>query len=76
MMISGLKDVDFSDYTQLFPAAVMLLAMPVTGSIGNGTGLGLITYTLSMLVTGKAKKVTVLTYILTAVFVLKFFVPF
>ena len=76
MMVSGLKDIDFTDYTQLFPVAMMLLAMPVTGSIGNGLGIGLITYTLIMLCTGKAKKVSLLTYILTGIFIVKFFVAF
>ncbi|MBO4459577.1 MAG: NCS2 family permease [Clostridiales bacterium] len=75
LMLSNLKKVDFSDITQMAPVAVMLLAMPISGSIGHGIGLALITYTLIKLITGKGKEVSVLTYILSVIFLLKFFVP-
>ena len=55
------------------PVALMLIAMPVTGSIGHGIGLGLISYTFIMVLTGKAKKVSLLTYILSVMFIVKFF---
>lgn len=74
LMLSGLKKVDFDDITQTVPVALMLLSMPVSGSIGHGIGLGLIAYTVIMLFTGKAKKVPVLTYILSLIFLVKFFV--
>ena len=75
-MLAGLKKVDFDDITQTVPVALMLLSMPVSGSIGHGIGLGLISYTVIMLLTGKAKKVPVLTYILSLIFLVKFFLPF
>ena len=53
----------------------MLLAMPISGSIGHGIGLALITYTLIKLCTGKAKDVSILTYVLSVIFILKFFIP-
>lgn len=73
LMISGLKNVDFDDVTQTLPVALMLIAMPVTGSIGHGIGIALISYTAIMVLTGKAKKVSLLTYILSAMFLVKFF---
>ena len=76
LMLAGLKKVDFDDITQTVPVALMLLSMPVSGSIGHGIGLGLISYTVIMLLTGKAKKVPVLTYILSLIFLVKFFLPF
>lgn len=74
MMMRGLKDIDFKDVNQLVPVSIMLIAIPVSGSIGHGIGLGLIAYTGLMLCTGKAKQVSILTYILTGIFILKFFV--
>ena len=73
LMLGNLKKIDFADMTQLLPVCIMLLAMPISGSIGHGIGLALITYTIMKLVTGKAKEVSVLTYILSAIFILKFF---
>ncbi len=73
LMLSGLKKIDFDDITQTAPVFIMLLAMPVSGSIGHGIGLALITFTIIKLFTGKAKDVSVLTYILSAIFLVKFF---
>ena len=74
-MLSNLKKVDFEDITQSAPVAIMLLAMPISGSIGHGIGLALISYTLIKVCTGKAKEVSVLTYVLSAIFLIKFFIP-
>ncbi|MBQ0124933.1 MAG: NCS2 family permease, partial [Clostridiales bacterium] len=46
LMLSGLRNLDFDDMSQLAPAAIMLIGMPITGSIGHAIGLGLITYTV------------------------------
>lgn len=73
LMLSGLKKIDFDDITQTAPVFIMLLAMPVSGSIGHGIGLALITYTVIKLCTGKGKDVSILTYILSAIFLVKFF---
>ena len=73
LMLGNLKHINFGDMTQLLPVCIMLLAMPVSGSIGHGIGLALITYTIMKLVTGKAKEVSVLTYILSLIFLIKFF---
>ena len=51
----------------------MLIAMPVSGSIGNAIGLGLISYTVVKVFTGKFKEVSVLTYVISAIFLVKFF---
>ena len=74
LMLSGLKNLDFDDFSQLAPAAVMLIGMPITGSIGHAIGLALITYTCIKLLTGKAKDISVLTIVISAIFLVKFFV--
>ena len=73
LMLSGLKDIDFTDNYQVIPVAVMLIAIPISSSIGHGIGLGMITYTVMKLFTGKAKEVSVLTYIISVLFLVKFF---
>jgi len=73
LMLGNLKHINFGDMTQLLPVCIMLLAMPVSGSIGHGIGLALITYTIMKLCTGKAKEVSILTYILSLIFIVKFF---
>lgn len=73
LMLIGLKNVDFTDITQSAPVALMLIAMPISGSIGHAIGIGLIVYTVIKLFTGKAKDVSVLTYVLSLIFLVKFF---
>lgn len=74
LMLSGLKNIDFEDVSQIAPIALMLIAMPISGSIGHAIGIGLITYTIIKVTTGKAREVSVLTYCLSALFIIKFFV--
>ena len=73
LMMNGLKNVDFDDKTQIVPVAIMLIGMPVSGSIGHAIGLGLISYTAIKVFSGKAKDVSVLTYVISALFLIKFF---
>ena len=74
LMVAGLKNVDFDDICQSLPVALMMIAMPISVSIGHAIGLGLITYTVIKVFTGKAKDVSVLTYVLSLIFLLKFFI--
>ena len=73
LMLGGLKNVNFGDMSQLVPVSVMLLAMPVSGSIGHAIGLGMIVYTIMKLFQGKAKDVSWLTYAISLLFLVKFF---
>lgn len=73
LMIGGLKKLDFDDVSQLVPVAIMLIAMPISGSIGHAIGLGLISYTIIKVFTKKAKEVSIITYIVSAIFLVKFF---
>jgi AGZA family xanthine/uracil permease-like MFS transporter len=73
LMLGGLRNIDFDDNTQLVPVAIMLLTMPISGSIGHGIGLGMIIYTFMKIFSGKAKDVSILTYAISALFLVKFF---
>lgn len=73
LMLTGLSKVDFNEIATSVPVAIMLLAMPISGSIGHAIGLGMISYTVIKLVTGKAKEVSILTYVISLIFIIKFF---
>ncbi len=73
LMLAGLRNIDFEDITQTVPVFLMLLAMPISSSIGHGIGIGLIAYTVIKVFTGKAKEVSVLTYVISVIFLVKFF---
>ena len=73
LMLSGLKNIHFDDMYETVPVAIMLIAMPISGSIGHAIGLGLIFYTIMKVFAGKAKEVSVLTYVISCLFLIKFF---
>ena len=73
LMLQGLQKVDFNDLDQMVPVALMLIGMPVSSSIGHAIGIGLIAYTIMKIFGGKAKEVSFLTYFISALFLVKFF---
>lgn len=73
LMLQGLQKVDFNDMDQMVPVSLMLIAMPVSSSIGHAIGIGLISYTIMKVFGGKAKDVSVLTYVISTLFLVKFF---
>jgi AGZA family xanthine/uracil permease-like MFS transporter len=72
LMMSNIKDVDFSDMCNALPGFCTIIFMPFTYSIANGVAFGLITYCLMKLFTGKAKDVKLLTWIIAIVFIIRY----
>jgi AGZA family xanthine/uracil permease-like MFS transporter len=72
-MITPIKDIDFSDYTEAVPAFLCFIMMPLTFSIAEGIVFGLISYVILKVIKGKGKEIPVLTYIIAALFVFSFF---
>ena len=72
LMLEPVKNIPFSDFSESIPAFVCLIMMPLTYSISNGILLGMITYVLMNLITGKAKKLSPVMYILAVLFILKY----
>ncbi|HEY8542013.1 MAG TPA: NCS2 family permease [Pseudothermotoga sp.] len=70
LMIKTLKKINWDDISEAVPAFVTLLMMPLTYSIANGIALGIITYPVIKLFSGKAKQVHWLTWILAILFIL------
>lgn len=75
-MISALKEVDYTDVAASVPVVLMLLFMMTTSSIGTGIGIGLISYSIIKIFLGKAKDVSVITIVLSLLFLGKFFIIF
>ena len=73
LMISAVVEIRFDDITESVPAYLCLVTMPLTYSISEGIAVGVISYVVINLVTGKAKKVTPLMYVLAVLFILKYF---
>lgn len=72
MMMSSLGKIDFSDYSEGIPSILCITTMAFSCSIANGIAMGLLCYVGIKLLSGEYKKVSVATYILTALFILKF----
>ncbi|MFA3791862.1 NCS2 family permease [Aliiglaciecola sp. SL4] len=71
-MMESIRQVDFDDLPSLATATVALLAMPLTFSISEGIALGFITYVGVNLGMGKYKQISMLTYIMAAIFLLRY----
>ena len=75
ILSSGIRDIDWSDYTIAIPAFITIVIMPFTYSITTGLGMGFITYTVLNVAVGQWRKVPVAMYIVTAVFVFYYLMP-
>lgn len=73
LMMSNIKDVDFSNPTDVIPAFITITFMPFTYSIANGIAMGLISYCLLKAFSGKVKEISPLTAIIAMIFVLRYF---
>ncbi|HEY3974450.1 MAG TPA: NCS2 family permease [Candidatus Sulfotelmatobacter sp.] len=72
LMTESIGRVDWKEFTEAVPAFVTLLATPLTFSIATGLSFGLISYTLVKVAAGKLREVSVVIWILTALFVLRY----
>lgn len=74
-MLSTVGSIDFSDFGDGIPAFICIAAMPMFYSISEGISMGVISYVLINTISGKAKekKISVVMYILCALFILKYF---
>lgn len=68
-MAQGIQDLDFGDFSEVAPAILTALLIPLTFSIMKGIALGLILYTCIQAVQAGYKKVSLGSYLLTALFI-------
>ncbi|WP_306397685.1 NCS2 family permease [Telluria beijingensis] len=71
LMLSDLGDVEWGDSTESIPAAVTALGMPFTYSIAEGIAFGFISYAVLKLLTGRAREVRPVVWVIAALFAFK-----
>jgi AGZA family xanthine/uracil permease-like MFS transporter len=72
LMLRDLVDVDWSDTTESVPAAITALVIPYTYSIAHGIAFGFITYAGLKLLTGQARQVKPVVWVIAIVFLIKY----
>ena len=72
MMMGPLKEIDWDDYTISIPVFLTIILMPLTFSIANGVSFGVISYCALKLLSGRAKDVHVLLYVVAALLIVRY----
>ncbi|CAM3274285.1 Guanine permease [Paracoccus nototheniae] len=72
LMVRELSEVAWEDVTEAAPSVLTAIMMPFTYSIANGLAFGFISYALIKLLTGRAREVHAATWIIAALFVIKY----
>jgi AGZA family xanthine/uracil permease-like MFS transporter len=72
LMLSGMERLDWSDNTELLPALIMIIMIPLTFSIANGIAIGFISYVVLKLAAKKAEDVSLGAWFLFLIFLMKF----
>ncbi|HOH71197.1 MAG TPA: NCS2 family permease [Paludibacteraceae bacterium] len=71
-MLEPIKQIDFSDLSEVIPAFICIIAMPFAYSIAEGISLGVLSYVFINFISGNFKKITIGMYILAVLFILKY----
>jgi AGZA family xanthine/uracil permease-like MFS transporter len=71
LMLRDLTEIDWNDSTECVPAVITALVMPFTYSIANGLALGFISYAALKLLTGRARQVSLMIWVIAAIFLFK-----
>ena len=72
LMLGGMEKLDWSDITELLPALIMIVMIPLTFSIANGIALGFIAYVAIKISVGDLRKISSGAWFLLVVFIAKF----
>ncbi len=72
LMLGGMEKLDWSDSTELLPALIMIIMIPLTFSIANGIALGFIAYVAFKVSSGKVNDISSGAWFLTLIFLAKF----
>jgi len=73
-MITPIVKINLDDFTEAIPAFFTIIMMPLTYSIADGIVFGMLSYVFLKLLTGKAKEVKPIMYVIAVLFLIKFFV--
>ena len=72
LMLGGMERLDWSDNTELLPALIMIIMIPLTFSIANGIAIGFIAYVVLKIAARKTLDISMGAWFLFLIFVLKF----
>ena len=72
LMLSGMERLDWSDNSELLPALIMIIMIPLTFSIANGIAIGFISYVVLKLAAQKASEISMGAWFLFVIFLIKF----
>ena len=72
LMLEPIKNIELDNFSESIPAFICIIMIPMSYSISNGILLGMISYTLINILSGKAKNLTLAMYILAILFILKY----
>ena len=72
LMMSQIRFIDFSDFSVLLPVFLAITVMPLTYSIANGIGAGFVSWVVVRSLSGKAKQISPLLWVVAAGFLLYF----
>ena len=76
LMLSNMEGLDWSDFSELLPALIIIIMIPLTFSIANGIALGFISYVVMKISTGDVRNISSGAWFLTIIFLAKFiFLP-
>ena len=72
LMLGGMEKLNWSHVTELLPALVILIMIPLTFSIADGIALGFLSYVVLKITNGEIKSITSAAWFLTIIFISKF----
>ena len=72
LMLSGMERLDWSDNSELLPALIMIIMIPLTFSIANGIAIGFIAYVVLKLAAQKSSEISMGAWFLFVIFLIKF----
>jgi AGZA family xanthine/uracil permease-like MFS transporter len=73
LMLSDIRNVNFDDFTEVVPAFLTIVMMPLTYSIAEGLAFGFISYTAIKLFTGRHREIHWMMYVITIAFFINFY---
>ena len=72
LMLGGMERLDWSDNTELLPALIMIIMIPLTFSIANGIAIGFISYVVLKVANNEISEIKLGTWFLFLLFIIKF----
>ncbi|MDP8234872.1 MAG: NCS2 family permease [Candidatus Erginobacter occultus] len=76
MMIRNVVKIDWSDFTECFPAFLVIIGIPLSYSIADGIAWSFIAYPLIKLFSGRGREVSWITYLVGGLFLLRYLLPY